>query len=145
MVIIAVVAIAAIPRTPPTTESLTIKGRAEQLAAEIRYTQTLSMTRGARFCIVITASTFQLRTTDVSNNCTATAELDAAGQGATPVTLCGGCMANTFGGTLQFDGLGRPYTAAATLLAANGDITLADQGGTKTVRVSPQTGRVIVQ
>jgi hypothetical protein len=47
---------------------------------------------------------------------------------------------------VAFDGKGIPYTdvAASTALAANATITLTSGSNTRTVVISPQTGRVIV-
>src|SRR5205814_6797883 len=63
MVLLGVLAVSFWPRAP-TQQSMTLAARANQLASDIRYVQTLSMTRGVRFCIVMTASTYSLRTTD---------------------------------------------------------------------------------
>jgi hypothetical protein len=45
---------------------------------------------------------------------------------------------------LQFDSLGQPYIGPTTALAANAVITLTENGSSKTVTVSPITGRVSV-
>lgn len=129
----------------PARESLAADGRANQLASDIRYVQTLSMTRGQRFCIVVGTSTYTLNATDAGNNCAAAIE-HPAGLGP-PVPACdsGACMTPSgFAGTLQFDGRGTPYTAAASPLATDAVVTLAQGGVSKTVTVSPVTGRVVV-
>lgn len=137
---------AAVYSRAPTKEALSADGRAHQLASDIRYVQTLSMTRGQRFCIVIGGTSYTLNTTDGGNNCTATLEPHPALL-AQPVSACdgGACMTPSgFAGTLQFDGRGTPYTGAATPLPGDAVVTLAQGGVTKTVTVSPVTGRVVV-
>lgn len=149
MLLISILAVAVWPRAP-SRESLTLQARADQLASDIRYAQTLSMTTGQRHCLTLNPtagppySGYTL-TTAASNCVTAVAHPAGLAQ---PISLCvsGTCvttpaLANDY---LQFDGLGIPYTAAATPLAANAVITISDDGS-KTVTVSPQTGRVLVQ
>jgi len=146
LVLISILAVAVWPRAP-SSDSLTLRGRAEQLASDIRYAQTLSMTRGSRFCVVITASDYELRTTDAADSCTAVREPNPAGLGATgAISVCTSCLATSFGGTLQFDGKGVPYTGpGAPLGGAGGTVTVSGDGGPKTITVSANTGRVIVQ
>ena len=138
---------AAVYSRAPTKEALSADGRAHQLASDIRYVQTLSMTRGQRFCIVIGASSYTLNTTDiVSDACQATQEPHPALL-TQPIPACdsGACMAPSgFAGTLQFDGRGTPYTAPGSPLGGDAVVTLALGGVTKTVTVSPVTGRVVV-
>lgn len=134
----------------PARESLTLLGRAEQLAADIRYAQTLSMTTGERHCVVLEPNSgppysgYSLRR-DAA--CATPVEHPA---GATqPVSVCLGpaCVSAVAvaGDELQFDGLGVPYSPAATQLVAPAVITLVDDGGSRTITISPQTGRVRVQ
>jgi prepilin-type N-terminal cleavage/methylation domain-containing protein len=144
LLIASILAVAAWPRGPA-KESLTLNGRADQLASDIRYVQTLSMTRGSRFCLVLTSSSYELQTT-AANVCTGTQEPHPAAL-VQPITLCAGCMSwtNLPSNNVQFNGLGQPYTAAATALASNAVITLNDNGVVRTVTISPVTGRVLVQ
>lgn len=130
----------------PARESLTVDGRANQLMSDIRYVQTLSMTRGQRFCIIIGGSSYTLNTTDTITDVCAGAIEHPAGLGS-PVPGCdgGACMSfSGFAGTLQFDGKGLPYTAPGSPLGGDAIVTLSQGGVTKTVTVSPVTGRVVV-
>src|SRR3989344_9560466 len=58
IILVALLAFTAIPRLPG--PSLGVDSQAEQLAAEIRYTQSLSMTRGDRFLVNLTAAGYQI-------------------------------------------------------------------------------------
>ncbi len=147
IVIIAVMAALVVPRTP-TQASLTLNARAEQVAADIRYVQSLAMTGGQRYCFTLTPSSpfsGYSMTTGASSCATTTAHPAGFAQ---PVSVCssGTCMtapalANSY---LQFDTLGQPYTAPTTLLASNAVITITDGSGSQTVTVAPVTGRVSV-
>jgi prepilin-type N-terminal cleavage/methylation domain-containing protein len=145
MLLASVLVVALLPRAP-TKESLTISARAEQLASDLRYVQSLSMTRGSRYCVSLTASAYSLTTTDAGNNCLGVTEPHPALL-TQPIAICIGCMSwtNLPASVIQFDGLGTPYTAAATALANNAVITIADSGSTRTITISPITGRVLVQ
>ncbi len=156
LILIAILAAALMPRAP-SKESVTLAGRAQQLAADIRYAQSLAMTTtvnsitGTRhgYCVRLTGSTYAIeRGYDVvtaANNCITLVEHPAGV--AQPVTLCNGCMTltNLPSSFVQFDGLGTPYSAATTALASDATIQLSDSGGTKTVTITAVTGRVIVQ
>jgi type II secretory pathway pseudopilin PulG len=140
------------PRAPD-QEAITLQARAEQLASDLRYAQTLSMTRGQRYCVTFVPgagpfySGYQLTT--AASGCV-TAIANAAGLGAAaPISLCtsglcvnAGSLPNRY---VQFDGLGAPYTAPATALAPPATISMTDDGGNRNVTISPVTGRVIVQ
>lgn len=148
MLVVGILAVSVWSRST-SRESLTLQARAEQLASDIRYAQTLSMTTGTRHCVALEPTSgppysgYSLRS---DTNCT-TAVTHPGGL-AVPISLClsGTCMTapvltNDF---VQFDGLGVPYSASATALAANAVITISDDGS-KTITITPQTGRVLVQ
>lgn len=141
IIVIAILAISAIPRAP-SEDSLTLRGRAERLASDIRYVQTLSMTTGTRHCLTVTASSYTL----ASDATCSTIVAHPAGF-TQPVPLCSACLTTSLspGNQLRFDGKGQPYTDASTLLGSTATITLAGDGGPRTIAISPQTGRVIVQ
>lgn len=143
LLLISILAVSIWPRAP-SSESITLNGRAEQLASDIRYVQTLSMTRGSRFCIVISGTGYELQTTS-SNTCNSGAanREPHAGGLAQPIPVCSSCSLTAT--TVQFDGLGAPANSTGTALASDTVITISDDGGTKTVTISPVTGRVIVQ
>ena len=147
ILILAIITISLAQRTP-TRASLTLTARAKQLASDLRYVQALSMNNGQRYCLTLTPSSpfsgYSLTT--ATSNCSTT--VPHPGNLSQPVAICNGTTCMTApalsNGYLQFDGLGQPYTASGTLLAANAVITLTDSGTTATVTVSPTTGRVTV-
>jgi hypothetical protein len=117
-----------------------VGAQAEQLAADIRYTQSLAQTRAERHCIAFAATSYT-----VSHiNCTVAVNLPTA---ANPVALAAGITLVTGNALLVFNTLGRPFTdaAATTPLGAETVITLSAGGASRTVRVTPETGRVRVQ
>jgi prepilin-type N-terminal cleavage/methylation domain-containing protein len=149
LVLASILAISLWPRAP-STESMTLNGRAEQLASDIRYVQSLSMTTGARHCLTLMPLSgppyngYQLTT--AASTCATTVQHPAGLNQPVPICASGNCitvsgMTNDY---VLFDGLGAPYSDAATALAANAVITISD-GGSKTVTISPATGRVLVQ
>jgi prepilin-type N-terminal cleavage/methylation domain-containing protein len=143
MVIALVLAAALFPRAP-STESATISPRALQLASDIRYVQTLSMTSGSRYCVVIAANAYEIQTTtnNVCNAGAGTRQANPAGLGqSAPISLCSGCTVSAT--TLQFDGMGAPRDSSGAVLSGNTVITFTDSGNTRTITVSPTTGRVI--
>jgi prepilin-type N-terminal cleavage/methylation domain-containing protein len=114
--------------------------QADQLASDLRYVQSLSMTRNARHCIAFTAVNYSI----TNNNCTTPVALLTA---TNPVQLASGISLVTTNNLLTFNTLGRPFTdaAATTALAAEAVITLSAGSDSLTVRVTPETGRVRVQ
>ncbi len=126
--------------------SLNLDGQAQQLANDIRYTQSLSMTKAQRYRLVITtgSSSYQIL------NTAGTAARFASGN--TTVTLNSGIsfgtLTNLPNNLIAFDGNGIPYTTTGspgTALAANATIPLQSSGSTKTVVILPLTGKVNVQ
>jgi MSHA pilin protein MshC len=143
LVLLGIVAVFVIPRTPG--KSIEARAQADQLASDIRYVQSLSMTHGERYRINfnVAGNSYQLATqvgVAVAHPATGT---------TAPIALRGGvAFQSTTNSLLVFDGKGTPYSDAATPgtpLAANAVITLRADSDTRTVTVSPETGRVIVQ
>lgn len=134
LVLAAILAAAVLPRF--TQGIVEISSQAEQVAADIRYAQTLSMTHGQRYCIAFTATGYQLRTT----SCTVPVNHPATGSSAA-IVLSGATVAtsNLTGNALEFDTKGRPQTL--TVATSNGTITLTASGQTRSVIVSPETGK----
>lgn len=119
---------------------LNLDAQAYQLASDIRYTQSLSMTRGQRFRIDMIADRYTLQ-----DQGGATYAHPVAGASAvlldTGITLSPNSL-------LVFDGKGVPYTVTAipgTPMAADVTIVLSGGGETRQLLVSAQTGRVQVQ
>jgi MSHA pilin protein MshC len=153
IVLLGILAVALFPRGP-SPDSLTLRGRAEQLASDFRYAQTLSMTRGVRHCLTLMPaagppySGYSLTRNNVGT-CDAAAE-HPGGLGPL-VDLCGGALCVTAvnitaaSDFIQFDGRGQPFNAPAVPLAADAVVSIAGDTGPRTVTISPVTGRVIVQ
>src|SRR3990172_8618270 len=68
-----------------TKSSLTIAGQAYQLASDIRYVQSLSMTRGQRYCVNLTSTGYSMTT----SNCSTSVGVEHPAGIAFPVTLDG--------------------------------------------------------
>jgi prepilin-type N-terminal cleavage/methylation domain-containing protein len=117
-------------------------GQAQQVAADIRYAQTLSMTRGQRYCIFFSSSGYQLRT----SNCATAVAHPATGSSAV-VSLSGVTfsMTNLPSNYVEFNTKGQPYVSAATSLSANATVTLTSSGSTRNIVISPETGKASVQ
>jgi MSHA pilin protein MshC len=117
---------------------INLDGQAQQLASDLRYTQSLAMTQGERYKLVTIGNTYQIQ-----DNSGAAITL---AQGGTTVTLGSGIA---FGSlttpTLIYDGKGIPYNSGGTALVSNANFPLTADGQTETVVVTASTGRVIVQ
>jgi prepilin-type N-terminal cleavage/methylation domain-containing protein len=146
LVLATILAITVIPRDPGRT--LNLPAQAEQLAADLRYVQALSMTQGngasgQRYCLFLTSTSYQIRHSDCSAS---NAVLHPASGSTDAVTLNNVTLSwtNLTNSYVSFTGKGEPYVSAATALAANAVITLSADGVTKTVTISPETGYVAV-
>ncbi|MGH8710351.1 MAG: GspH/FimT family protein [Burkholderiales bacterium] len=144
VLIVGVLAAALLPRS--TDRAISVGAQADQLANDIRYVQSMAMTQGQRYYISLTTTTYAFIA--VSG---AVAQPHPATGSTTPITLASGVTitippTNLPNSLIAFDGRGIPYTdaAATTQLAAgtNGVITLTGAGGSNTVTLYPQTGRV---
>ena len=150
LLLIAILAFVVLPRQSQNT--LELSGQAEQVATDIRYAQSLSMTRGAglgsqgRYCIFFTATGYQYRNNGNSyaTPCTVAVNHPVTGSSAA-IVLAGTAVstANLTGNYLEFDTKGQPASFAAP--ASNATITLSASGGPRTVVVSPVTGKATVQ
>jgi MSHA pilin protein MshC len=143
IVLVAILAITAIPRFQD-RNAIDVSAKAQQLASDIRYTQSLAMATGQRNRINLAATSYQITTSSgvpvVHPATGSTAPISLGG-----VSLSGynPPLTNNY---LAFDAKGVPYTdVAGTTLNTNAVITLTESGSTRTVTVSPQTGRVAVQ
>lgn len=146
LLIVGILAASLLPRS--TDRRISIGASADQLASDIRYVQSMAMTQGQRYYISLTATTYQFLAVSgaVAQPHPATGSTTAIPL-ATGVTITSVTNLTALPNTvIAFDGLGIPYTdaAATTQLAAgtNGVITLTGAGGSNTVTVYPQTGRV---
>lgn len=142
LALVSLLAFMAAPRFPG--GGMDVSSQAEQLAADIRYAQTLSMTRGDRYGINLTTAGYQI--TDSAGN-----PQTHPGTGSTSAVTLDGVALSGYnppltGDSVFFDGRGVPYVdTAGTALSANAVITLTGQGAIRIVTISPETGRVAVQ
>jgi MSHA pilin protein MshC len=125
--------------------SIDVSAMAEQLASDIRYTQSLAMTSGQRNRINLAAASYQI-TTSAGAPVThpATGSTTAISLGNVSLSGYNPPLTNSY---IAFDGKGIPYTnVSGTVLAASATITLNSPGAAqRQIVVSPQTGRVAVQ
>lgn len=143
LVLVAFLAFAAIPRHQD-RGAINVSALAEQLASDIRYTQSLAMTSGQRNRINLAAASYQITTSagvpvvhPATGSSAAISLSNASLSGYNPP------LTNSY---IAFDGKGIPYTdVVGASLGANATITLNSAGSTRQIVISPQTGRVIVQ
>lgn len=153
MLVMGILAAVFIPRS--NNPAIILSTQAEQLAADIRYVQSLAMTEGwsgaspavsRRYRIDYTATNYQFK--DVSGVAVAH---PSGTSGA--ISLSGGIIisplpaSNLPNNLLSFDGRGRPYTndVATTLLASTATISMVGGGTTRVIQIFPETGMVRVQ
>jgi len=125
--------------------TINLGGQVNQLADDLRYTQSLSMTTGSRYRLVKTSAT----TYQIVNSAGTAIKLAL---GNTTMTLNSGItfgtLTNLPNNLVTFDGLGVPYSDTATpgtQLASSGTITLTAGSESRSVSITPQTGSVSVQ
>lgn len=139
LVVVGVLAVYAMPRLADAPE-ITLSAASARLAANIRYAQSLAMSRGQRHRVAFTATSYQITGAGggaiVQPFTASTAAISVA-----PATL-GGYDPPLAGGYLEFDTRGRPYVDAATPLAGSVTITLSSGGASASVTVAPETGHV---
>jgi prepilin-type N-terminal cleavage/methylation domain-containing protein len=138
MLVIVILTVLATPKIQ-SAATLTVATQAEQLANNIRLTQTLSMTTGNDYYLIaLSATSYEIR--DASNTPIMLAD------GSTQVTLSNGAVLNPASGLLSFNQLGVPYIdfPPTTPLTAITLVTITGGGITSTITISPETGRVIV-
>lgn len=139
LVMVGVLAAYAAPRLF-TVQSIALPASAAQLAASIRYTQSLAMSRGQRYRINFTGATYQI--TDMGG--APIVQPLTAGTAAVslaPATLSGFNPPLT-GGYVAFDGRGVPYVSATAPLAGTATITLTSGAEVASVSVAAETGHV---
>jgi prepilin-type N-terminal cleavage/methylation domain-containing protein len=144
LLVIAVIAAIAIPRMG--NDPILVSTQADQLAGDIRYVQTLAMTKGQRFVVSFPSAT-SYRILDSGGNPVAHPSSGSSAALALPAGFTLALQATSpAGNALGFDGLGVPYsvTAPATFngpLAAQATITLTRDAATQQVKIAPQTGK----
>ena len=143
IVLVAILAFTAIPRFQD-KNAIDVSAKAQQLANDIRYTQSLAMATGQRNRINLAAASYQITTSSGTPLVhPATGSAAAIPLGGVSLSGYNPPLTNNY---VAFDAKGVPYTdVAGTALTSNASITLSESGSTRTVTVSPQTGRVAVQ
>ncbi len=142
ILLVGILAFTAIPRFL-NKGAVDVSVQAEQLASDIRYTQSLSMTQGVRHCIELDTANSRYRLRSGAGCVTAVTHPvtgDANYINLANVTMA---AANISGSYIEFDGRGEPFTFVAA--TSDAVITLNAGGQSRQVRVSPETGRVITQ
>lgn len=144
ILLVGILAFVAIPRFM-NKGTVDVGLQAEQLASDIRYTQSLAMTSGQRNRINLTATTYQI-TTSSGGLLTHPATGTTSPISLNGVTLSGWSppLTNNY---VAFDGRGAPYSLVTSSagLTASATIILSGGGNTRNIVISPETGRVIVQ
>lgn len=118
-----------------------LSAEAEKIASDIRYVQSYASTHDQRYRI-----NFQLNSYGFTNLLGTTALLHPVSNAAS-VSMTSGVTLTYSHAFLAFDGKGVPYTntlVPGTALATLATITLSSEGSSRTVSVSPETGRVVV-
>jgi len=138
LLISAIIATYAIIKVP--AGSINISAQADQIAADIRHTQSLAINRGQRYRINFNSDRYWISNIDGTTLYTHPASA------STVIFLDSGISLGSSHTFLVFDGQGKPYTNAltpGTALATDAVITLTVASENRTVRISPETGRVI--
>ena len=145
LILIGILAVTFVERSS-SKGALTFAAQAQQLASDIRYVQTLSMTRGERYCLNLTSTGYSMTMT----NCSTSIGVEHPAGATFPIALDGVALSwsNLSNDLVTFTGKDKPYTdataTAANALASDAVITLGGDGGPMYVCISPETGRVFV-
>lgn len=145
ILVLSIISVTVIYNWPGTT--INIDAQAREFANDIRFTQSLAMSRDERYRIIEASSTtYQILNSSGSTvplpNGLATATLNSG--------LSFGAWSNLTNHLIAFDGRGTPYLDAATpgtplAVGTTYSITIIGGGNTKTITIAPLTGRVSVQ
>ncbi|HEX3096704.1 MAG TPA: GspH/FimT family pseudopilin [Usitatibacter sp.] len=137
--IVGLLAVFVLPRLT-NAPGVTISAVASQVAGSVRYAQSLAMSRGQRYRVAFTATSYQV--TDGTG--APIVQPMASGTGpvsVAPATLSGFNPPLT-AGYIAFDTLGTPYVSPTLPLAAAATILITSGTDTASVTVAPETGRV---
>ena len=138
LLIVSILSTYAIIRFPG--DGINLSAQADQIVADIRHTQSLAINRGQRYRINFSSDRYW-----ISNIDNTTSYIHPA-SGTATIFLDTGIALTTTHSFLVFGGEGVPYTNAltpGTALAADAVVTLSESSETRTIRISPETGRVI--
>lgn len=140
IIIISILAAYAIARWP---SAVNLNAQAEQLAAAIRYTQSLAMTKGARYLLTITTSNKSYAITSIGSSPTTVNDpitnntSTILGNGISFGTITG--LASVSPYYIAFNGYGLPFSdnTATTSLTTTAVISLTSGGSSKIVQITP--------
>lgn len=124
---------------------INLNAQAQQLASDIRYTQTISMSRGANYQInFLSSTTYNITDTSgniVNNPVTGTTITTLLSQ--TSITRPPSNLPNNL---ISFDSEGAPYIDSSidTPLSNPAVITLTSGANSTTITIQPETGRITV-
>ncbi len=138
LLIAAIISTYAIIRFP--SGSINISAQADQIVADIRHTQSLAINRGQRYRINFASDRYWISSADGATLYTHPAS------SSTTIFLDTGISLSSSHGFLVFDGQGTPYIntlTPGTALGSDAVVTLTAASETRTVRITPETGRVI--
>jgi prepilin-type N-terminal cleavage/methylation domain-containing protein len=149
IIIVAILAVVSIPRFE-SFYYIKLDGAAKRVLTDIRFTQQLSIARHENYKIVFTTGTDIYQVQRVSDNVYATDPFTRANLIVNFTTDpqhkgIDISATNLTAGTLQFDWQGIPYNSTGVALTADASVTLTYKDNTKTIYVTPATGRVRVQ
>jgi prepilin-type N-terminal cleavage/methylation domain-containing protein len=139
MILVSLLAVTAISRWSATP--FDVATQAEQLLMDIRYVQTLAMSHGKRYRINFAANSYSFSNLDGSVLMPHPATNNTTTLLANGVTLS---FSNTL---LVFNGYGTPYSNATlpgTALVGNATVTLSSGADSRTIQISPETGRAVL-
>ena len=142
LVVISIIGVTAMLQWP--ARGINLGAEANQLANDIRYTQSLAMNNGMRYYLIKQSST----TYQIMNSAGTAVTL---AMGNTTMTLNSGItfgtLTNLPNNLIAFDGKGTPYvtyTSPGTALASTATIPLVSGSNTITISILAGTGRVTV-
>ena len=151
IVVLLVAIVSAVAYSRLSTGTMIVSTQADRLASAIRYAQTLAMTQGARYEVVLTSTTYAVYRTAAG---VATLVAEAGSGQVGPYTYDSGVTVtvpptNLPNSLVTFDGRGIPYTDATspgTILSPSAAvIQISKEGDTRSIVITPETGSVAVQ
>lgn len=148
MVVLGILAAVFIPRS--NNPAIILSTQAEQLAADIRYVQSLAMTQGWSGVSPAVPRHYRINFTATTYNFTDDFGGVAHPSGTTgAIPFAGGVSisvppSNLPNSLVSFDGLGTPYTdaGAGALLASVATISMVSGASTRAIQIFPETGMV---
>jgi len=149
IVMISILAVLAIPRVD-TFYAMKLEGTVKKVVSDIRYTQQLALARHENYKIIFNAGNDSYVVQRAADNSYAT---DPFTRTNMQINLSsdpqfGGvniATTNLASGTLQFNWEGIPQDATGAALSEQGSVQLDYHGNSKTIYITPDTGRVRVE